>query len=55
MKLFFPITVLLAQSDTFKVVSLKNGLALHNGLPGLSNLMLGNVFYFKTVLVIKEK
>lgn len=55
MKLFFPITVLPAQSDTFKVVSLKNALALHSSLHGLSILMLGNVFYFKTLLVMKEK
>lgn len=55
MKQFLPITVFPAQSNTFKVVSLQNGLALHNGLCGLSVLILGNVFYFKTFLVMEEK
>lgn len=55
MKLFLPITMLPAQSDTFKVVILKSRLALHNGLHGLSVLMLGNLFCFRTILVMKEK
>lgn len=54
MKLFLPIIVLPARRDTFKFVRLKNGLALHNGLCGFSVLILGNVFYFKTILVRKE-
>ena len=55
MKLFLPIRVLPARRDTFKFVRLKNGLALHNGLTGFTVPILGNVFYFKTMLVRKKR
>jgi hypothetical protein len=55
MKLFLLITVFPAQSDTFGVAGLRNGLALPNSLCGLSVLMLGNMFCLRTILVIKEK
>lgn len=54
-KPFLPIIVLPAQRDTFKFVSLENGLALHNGLYGFNVLILDNVFYFKTILVREER